>query len=352
MNEYDRVRRAVESAGARTARERAAIYKGLMAEVSAAVAAAPRHARKEASQRPRAMGVAIRAYETDVLAGTVRDWSPEKEPAVDAPDAPDPAADTVIQRAPPAPALSRLRNLLALTGRHLTLLTRAGPAAAAWMVIEPLLQIGIIIGIYLLLGHTSIMDMPPLAFAAVGTAPWFMFRMAYIRVAVPAIETGLILIPRIHGIDILASRALAYCLIYSAAGLVLLGLIGLAGVGAGVERPLDVLATWGCVLGLAFGFGLTLRGLIGYVPFLQRATPWFARILFYTSGILFVTEQLPEFIARPLLFNPLLNAIQHLRSAYFVTYESYEASLTYALVWAGVLVTTGLVLEAAKGSRT
>lgn len=353
MNEYDRVRRAVETSGAQTPRDRAAVYQEMIAEAHAAARTAPRQTRKAMNQRPRALGAAIRAYELDVLAGQVRDWGPEEDEApVPERVAPDATIDTVVERAPLAPPLSRLRNLVALTGRQLTLLTRAGPAAAAWMIIEPLLQISIILGIYLVLGHTSIMDMPPLAFAAIGTAPWFMFRMAYIRVAVPVVEAGLVLVPRIHGIDVLASRALAYCLIYAAAAVVLLSLIGVAGMGAPVERPLDVVISWFAVLMLAFGFGLSLRGLIGYVPFMQRGAPWLARILFYTSGILFVTEQLPEFIARPLLYNPLLNAIQHMRSAYFATYESLEVSLIYALLWGAVLVTLGLILEAAKGSRT
>ena len=63
------------------------------------------------------------------------------------------------------------------------------------------------------------------------------------------------------------------------------------------------------------------------------------------------SEQLPEFIARPLLYNPLLHAIQHMRSAYFEAYESLDVSILYAFFWALGLVTAGLVLEAAKRSR-
>ena len=346
MSDYDKVRRAVEKSGAVTPRDRTGVYKALIAEAHAAARNAPRQSQRIANARPRNLGAAIRAYELDVLAGRVRDPEPEVERvAVDA------TADTISAPAPPAPPLSRVRTLLALTGRHLVTLARAGPAASAWMIIEPLLQIGIIVAIYLVLGHTHIMDMPPLAFAVMGTAPWFMFRMSYIRVAVAPIDAGLVLVPRIRGIDVLVSRVLAFAVIYSIAGIVMMSAVSLAGQGAAVERPLDVAASWGVVILLALGFGLTLRGLIGYVPFMQRGAPWLARILFYTSGVLFVTEQLPEFIARPLLYNPLLHAIQHMRSAYFEVYESLDVSILYALFWGLGLVTMGLILEAARRTR-
>lgn len=343
MNEYDTVRQAVEAAGARTGKERAVVYTALRNQRRASLRKLPTRVAAGAKNTARTLNDAIRSYELDFVAGKIRDWSEHLAPVQV-----DPTLDTVTVPAPPAPALSRIRTLATLTSRTLLLLGRAGPAASVWIVIEPLMQIGIILAIYLALGHSSIVDMDPLPFAVIGTSAWFMFRMTYIRCAVGPVDESLLLIPRIRAVDVLACRALAYGVIYTLAGIAILTVLGALGLGAPIERPLDVFFTWCVILVMAFSLGMILRTLCAYVPVLQRGVPWTARLLIYSSGVLFVTEQLPDFLAKPMLLNPLLNALQHLRSAYFTTYESHDISMAYATVCSMAMLTVGLVLYAAN----
>jgi capsular polysaccharide transport system permease protein len=343
MSEYDTVRRAVETAGVRTGKERAVIYQRLRTQRRASLRKLPTRVAAGAKNTVRTLNDAIRSYELDLVAGKVRDWS-EALPAAQI----DPSIDTVTAPASSAPPLSRIRTLAPLTMRTLLLLRRAGPAASVWIVIEPLMQIGIILAIYLALGYTDIVDMDPLPFAVVGTSAWFMFRMTYIRCAVGPVDESLLLIPRIRAVDVLACRALSYGVIYTLAGIAVLTVLGLFGLGAPVERPMDVFFTWCVILVMAFSLGIILRTLCAYVPVLQRGVPWTARLLIYSSGVLFVTEQLPDFLAKPMLLNPLLNALQHLRSAYFTTYESHDVSLAYATVSSIAMLTLGLILYAAN----
>src|SRR5690606_8527589 len=140
MSEYDTVRRAVETAGVRTGKERAVIYQRLRTQRRASLRKLPTRVAAGAKNTVRTLNDAIRSYELDLVAGKVRDWS-EALPAAQI----DPSIDTVTAPASSAPPLSRIRTLAPLTMRTLLLLRRAGPAASVWIVIEPLMQIGIIL---------------------------------------------------------------------------------------------------------------------------------------------------------------------------------------------------------------
>lgn len=345
MDDYESIRIAVQDAGADTPSDRAAVYLQLQEALRQQIDNIPFKLRRGLTHRIRELREATQQYEKDALKGALR---PALAPAVK--EAADPTIPTVLTAAPLARPLGRIRSSVTLTFRYLVLLSRAGPAAAFWIVVEPLLQILLIVGLYALTGRSQILDMEAVPFALLGISAIIMFRMIMMRVAMPLPEPALLLIPRIRAVDMMLGRTFGTLIIYSTALAVALLILALFGVQEDFDDALHFVEAWGCIALLGFGLGVTLRGLVAYAPFLQRAVPWLARLLFWISGVMFVSEQLPDFVARYLLLNPLLNAIQGLRSAFFVSYESVEISLLYAFVWGIGLTTLGLSILATRVS--
>ncbi|MGH7021043.1 MAG: hypothetical protein ACREEY_14240, partial [Brevundimonas sp.] len=140
-------------------------------------------------------------------------------------------------------------------------------------------------------------------------------------------------------------------MIYTWALLFFLTLLFVLGRGVEVDSISGVVASWLSVLLFAVSLGLVLRGLVAYVPVLFRFTPWIVRIFFYTGGVVVVSEQLPDFLSKYMMMNPLANATQSLRSAYFTTYQSTESSLTYVYVASTLLFAVGLMIHAGRLSK-
>lgn len=344
MSDYDTVRAAVEDAGASTPAARRQVYKGLTDALQRQIAETQPKFRRALADRVRSLRQIINEFEQDLRADSVRAPVARTDKAP-----PDPSISTVLIAAPRAQPLGRIRTVVALTLRYLRHLSRIGPAAAAWLFIEPILQMSIIVILYSLMGATMILDMEPFPFVVIGVAAWFMFRMTMLRTAVMPVEPSLALLPRVRLIDVVTSRAAAYCLLYTWAMLFFLGVLELTDRGVDqVDNLVGVALAWATVVALAIGIGLVLRSLIAFIPILSRFLPWINRLLFYSSGAIFVSEQMPDFVAKPLLLNPVLNAIQSMRSAYFLSYETTEASLFYAACCAAALIALGLALQATR----
>lgn len=346
MNNYDAVRSAIGDADASTPVERRKVYRRLTDDLQRQIAASQPAFRNSLTVRLRNLRQAIQEFEQDFVAGTLR----APLPVFDRP-APDPAVSMVLSSAPRAHPLGRLRTIVALTLRFLRHLSRIGPAAALWIVVEPILQMGIIITVYSLLGAASILDMDPFPFVVLGVGSWFMFRMIMLRSAIMPFDRGLILIPRVRLTDIVISRAIAYSIIYTWALFFFMTIVELTGRGSEIDNLLAMVIDWISIILLAIGFGLFIRGLSDHMPAMVRIVPWISRIFFYTSGIVYVTEQLPDFISKFLLFNPLLHSIQSLRANFFVAYETNDVSIIYSYCWAVVLITLGLTMQAERLSR-
>ncbi|GEM_PF-2638955 len=346
MSEYETVRAAIQASEAATLSDRKLVYKELTEALQRKIAETQPRFRSILAQRLRALRQAIKDFERDYLAETLR---PESVKIDKTP--PDPSVSTVFQTAPKAQPLGRVRTIVALTLRFLRHLSRIGPAAAVWIFVEPIIQMSVIVGIYTLIGATTIMDMETLPFVVLGVGAWFMFRIIVLRTANMAVESNLTLIPRIRMIDVLLSRALAYAILYTWSLCFFLILIELTGRGVEIDSVSGIVASWFGVFLFAIAAGLIFRGLISYVPVLVRFTPWIVRVFFYTGGVIFVSEQLPDFIAKWMLLNPLFDATQSLRSAFFTTYQSTESSLIYCYVVSIALIAIGLMVQAGRLSK-
>jgi capsular polysaccharide transport system permease protein len=96
---------------------------------------------------------------------------------------------------------------------------------------------------------------------------------------------------------------------------------------------------------LAVGVG-TLAGVI--VMFFEMFVTVYALlcIVFYiSSGTLFVANQFPDSISIPLSYNPIVQCVEWMRTAYFENYSDRLVSKEYVVMFGIVCLLIGLLLE-------
>lgn len=102
---------------------------------------------------------------------------------------------------------------------------------------------------------------------------------------------------------------------------------------------------WGAAILLGLGMGI-INSIIS-LAFVS----WFLGYtlviitLYAASGILFVADSLPEYARYPLSFNPVLHAVEWMRSAYYPGYGAQILDKGYILTWGSCTLFGGFLLE-------
>jgi capsular polysaccharide transport system permease protein len=258
---------------------------------------------------------------------------------------------------PPRPrllpmVLRRYRNVNVLARRFLRDAASTDPMSQLWAIAEPMFQIGLVVMIYLLLDRHLVMDMPAAPFAVLGVAAWLMFRLTLTRTGVgTGPYVGLMGLPRIASIDVFLARALVINVMYAAGATILLLGLGWLGLGSAPDDILGALGYWMLIWVSGLGIGLTTARVSRTLPMVRRMTPMVARLLFFVSGVVFVSEQLPEEMAAWLLWNPMLHALQLLRSCYFPEYTTVDGDPAVVVTFALICLAIGLMSLRAEQRR-
>lgn len=240
--------------------------------------------------------------------------------------------------------LQKFINLRLLMSLYLMEMRAKTPLYYFWLLAEPAIQVTVIVAVYTIFGRTLVLDMPALPFAVVGVSGILMFRSVMNRMTVGmGRDANLLSLPRISVFDVYLARALHMGLIYMAIGALYLYVLYLFGTGGAPEDPLRVLGWWAMIWSMGFGFGLTLGGLMRIMPWIRRLNIVIFRFTFMTSGVFYVSEQLPDEIKRIVIWNPLLHMFQNMRDAYFWEYSTKETSFAYPAVAAILMLFVGLM---------
>ncbi|MDK9696780.1 MAG: ABC transporter permease [Siculibacillus sp.] len=265
-----------------------------------------------------------------------------------------------IRPKPPGSTKERLRDLVRRIGirarvQHALLRRQTKEALThdrlhfLWMLLEPIVQVGLVVVLYWLLNRTYVLDMPAFSFAIVGIAGWLMFRNVGRVLATGAgREDRLLNFPVITRIDVVLTRGIYYGLLYLVIAAFFLWAVWALGLGSAVT-DVGLFLWWWTVLWLfAIGFGLSNMALIDTYPALRKFIPLMMRKVIYFSGVVLCTEQLPESYKIYFLWNPIIHANQLMRSALFVEYETVDASPGFLLVCTLVMLIFGLAAERAN----
>lgn len=215
-----------------------------------------------------------------------------------------------------------------------------------WALLEPMLMILTFFVLFEIANRTPPEGMELFGFIGTGIIPYLLFTSSANRVA-EAINgnKALLFYPHVHPLDLVFARGLLEVVTYAAIFIVLMG------AGALYQQALDLDSALMVVIGFALAnvlgatLGLVFCGLSQFSAVVDRVRGPLMRPLFWTSGIFFTANQLPEEARHWLLYNPVLHVTELIRDGWYPAYASNHLDVPYVVVWILALALIGLSLE-------
>ncbi|VXB02349.1 Sugar ABC transporter permease [Burkholderia sp. 8Y] len=222
--------------------------------------------------------------------------------------------------------------------------------ALAWALFGPAVLLSLISSLYLLTGTQFILGMDVPTFSLLGATTWIMFRQIIFRSSTSYISArGLLNLQGITPLLCASVQAVLYQAIFV---LVFATLIVVGHAFDLISLPTSWPAFLVYVIAMGFG-GASMGVLFGAIAskwrfFLRLATA-IERLLEIFSSVFFVSEQLPEQYRAWFLWSPFAHGMQLLRSAYFESYRSTDARLSYFVT--SLVLLAGVALCADRFAR-
>lgn len=215
-----------------------------------------------------------------------------------------------------------------------------------WAILEPAAFIALFALMFAYGNQTAPSGMPVVQFMITGFGPFLLFRNTMAQ-TLNAIESNRILLtfPQVTPTDLVLARALLEMATLTVVFFLLLAGAEALGFDIRIENLLTVFIVLGCFAMTGLGLGAFFAGLVPFVRSMPQIVSILAgRPLFFTSGLFFTAEMLPQGIREILLVNPLLHMAEWLRSAFFVEFESQFVNVSYAVGTAGFTLFLGLLM--------
>ncbi|WP_454689016.1 ABC transporter permease [Achromobacter aloeverae] len=238
------------------------------------------------------------------------------------------------------------RTFLAMLVYQLRVMHGESRIALLWALVGPVVLLTLISSLYILMGTHFILGMDVQTFSLLGATTWIMFRQIIFRSSTAYVSArGLLNFQGVTPLMCALVQALIYVSVYLVVFAVLitaghaLELITLPADWAGFLLYVVLMGFGGAAMGVLFGSIAT------FWHFYLRLAPVIERFLQIFSGVFFVSEQLPEQLRPWMLWSPFAHGMQLLRSVYFDSYESQDASLSYFLTALVFLMVAALAAE-------
>lgn len=221
-----------------------------------------------------------------------------------------------------------------------------------WAVIVPLLFIVTLAFVYAALGrraaHGASVEMLLLS----GMMAWLTFTDTQNQ-ASRAYQTNrqLVVYPMVSVVDIVIARSLLELGTKLAVMMILIALFWTVGYDVGIADPLGVAFAMLVVTYLGAVFGHTIGCILVVAPSFLFIVATTRRILFFTSGVLFLLSDVPDEWRVYVLYNPLAHVIDLTRGAWIGTYTAPYGDVTYVAGWAVGLTAAAAIGELAARRR-
>jgi ABC-type polysaccharide/polyol phosphate export permease len=225
--------------------------------------------------------------------------------------------------------------------------------ALMWVFVGPAVLLSLISLLYMLSGTQFILGMDVPTFSMLGATTWIMFRNIIFRTSTAIYsQRALLNLRPVSSLTVGLAQGAIYLLTYAA---VFLMLIYVGNWFGAFSLPANWLGFWAWVAGMGVA-GVAVGVLFGAAaviwPYFLRFAPMIERALEIFSAVFFVSEQLPEQYRAYVLWSPFAHALQLLRSAYFTSYKSEDASPEYFVISLGILIVAAYAAQRAVRSRS
>jgi len=212
-----------------------------------------------------------------------------------------------------------------------------------WALLEPLAFIGVLSGIRVLFGRSSMGGVEYPLFFASGIMPYLLFQHILIS-SMNAVEAnrGVFNYQRVKPVDCVIARVAIEGIIYGLATCIILPALYLLGFTFSWNDTVSYILTVALLIIFATGLGLVMSVIAPLWQESKKIVPIAIRPLFFVSGIFFVLSDMPERAKAFLLINPLLHAIELIRHSMFAEYQVGEVNVSYLFICSLVSLVLGL----------
>lgn len=221
-----------------------------------------------------------------------------------------------------------------------------------WVLVQSLFSIAVFWALREFVGANAPHGMSMPLFLSVGFGVWSIFSEGANKImSAVAGNKGLLTFPQVTEFDVMVARIL----VLAATQFVVTATIVFVSVLLGqVFRPANYLLALGVMLLIplcALGIGMILSSLAVFIPVLERLVPMVFRILFFVSGVFFSVDRFPHYIAEIMMWNPMLQAIELLRTSLHQGYIVEGLSYCYLGIFTICVLSLGGFLERYVRSR-
>ncbi len=219
-------------------------------------------------------------------------------------------------------------------------------AGYLWVLAEPVFWIATFAGIRYAMGAKPPSGMDMISFLVTGITVFILFRSTLTHSMASIVgNRPLLYYPQVRPLDIALARSLLEAAALVIVFVVLLVVNGLYRGELRVDNILQVSSGLLLAWLLGSGLGLFFMGLNVYSPAVERIVPIVMRPMLFLSGVFFTVGELPQELARILLFNPVLHVVELVRDGWFREFHSDYVNLGYVLAWIFVFGYLGLLFE-------
>lgn len=218
-----------------------------------------------------------------------------------------------------------------------------------WALIDPLIELAVLLAAFTALGRTSPIPVPLSVFLMLGIVPFYLFRTCIGRGAsAVSANLGLISYPQVMPADVVLARVLleiATTLVVFV--LFVFGLYMLIGISPAmfVGDPTGLLMALLSLIYFAVGAAFFSSSLSRVLPVWQNIWGYLSRPIWFLSGVFFTLQELPQGARQYMIYNPIAQQLEWIRSAAIPTWESNAYSPFYIVATSTILLVIGLAID-------
>lgn len=216
----------------------------------------------------------------------------------------------------------------------------------AWAIIEPLVQIAILVIVFSLLGKRPPLGTSFEAFFLNGYVPYALFAQISGRAALAiSSNRALLSFPPVRNMDTVWARILLETATGMTSLIVLAALFAYFNVPVIPNDPIQYIGGFLSVIVLASGFGILNAALSPIFKWWMMIFSWFSKFQYFFCGIFFIPDFLPPSARVFVSLNPVAHCIIWIREGFYSGYNSIVLDKYFPFACAFVLAILGLVIE-------
>lgn len=221
-----------------------------------------------------------------------------------------------------------------------------------WVLVQSVFSIAVFWGLREFMNAHAPHGMSMPLFLALGFGVWAVFSGGVTKtMTAVAGNKALLSFPQVTEFDVMLARIL----VLVATQFIVTTIIIAASILFGyVFRPGDWLQALSVLILFplcSLGIGMILASLTVFVPVIEKIVPMLFRILFFISGVFFSVDMFPQYISEVLKWNPILQAIELMRTSLHQGYTVTGLSFGYLAIFTICSLGLGGFLERYVRSR-